>query len=79
MDHEARPDVLEHATMIVELHLGQDRIAAMRAELQSAPPRRRAKAINLASKSVYFEMLAAGIPQAIAAAGRTALVMLLAA
>jgi hypothetical protein len=78
MDHEPRPDVLEHATMIVELVVGQERIAAMRQELQSAPPRRRAKAINLASKAVFFELLAAGIPQSTAAAGRVALVALLA-
>jgi hypothetical protein len=78
MDHEARPDVLEHATVIVSLVIGQERLDAMRAELQSAPPRRRAKAINLASKAAYFEMLAAGVPQATAAAGRVALVALLA-
>jgi hypothetical protein len=78
MDHEARPDVLDQALVIVQLHVGQERLDAMRRELQSAPPRRRAHAINLASKNVYFEMIAVGVPQATAAAGRVALVALLA-
>jgi hypothetical protein len=72
-------EAIDDALVIVQLPVGQERLDAMRVELQSEPPRRRAKAINLASKNVFFELIGAGVPQATAAAGRTALVMLLAA
>jgi hypothetical protein len=70
---------LTDAIAVVSIVVGQERLDNMRAELESPPPRRRAHAINLASKNVFFELIAAGVPQATAVAGRTALVALLAA
>jgi hypothetical protein len=68
---------LTDATMIVELHLGQERIAAMRDELLSTPPGRRAHSLKLHCKSVFFELLGAGYAPDTAAAGRLALVALI--
>jgi hypothetical protein len=68
---------LTDAIAVVSLVVGQQRLEAMRRELQTTPPRRRAHALKLACKSIFFELLAAGYGPDTAAAGRVALVALI--